>query len=176
MRRRFLGWGVLAEGLWQVSCCKCSACSCVLPTGCRGPITTCVHAHPSLSPPCLYRLQVSQEEGVWRQGLDLHSQLQVPVWDALLGGTATVATLRGAASLAIPPGTPHGAVLTLQREGVEREGGGPASRGAHHFRVSLQLPRQVSGAEQTLLQRLAELQQQRRADSSHGSGSKVGDG
>lgn len=95
---------------------------------------------------------------MWRQGLDLHSYLTIPLWDALLGGTANVSTLRGTASLAIPPGTQHGHVLSLRRAGVQREGGGPGARGAHHFRVMLEVPREVSGTEQALLEQLAELQ------------------
>lgn len=106
-------------------------------------------------------MQVDQEAGWRRQGLDLHSPLAVPLWDALLGGTATVATLRGAARLDIPAGTAHGTVLTLPRAGVERAGGGAASRGAHHFKVHLSLPREVSGEEAELLRRLADLQRQR---------------
>lgn len=116
---------------------------------------------------------MEDEEGIWRTGLDVHSQLAVPLCDALLGGTATVATLRGPASLPIPPGTQHGAVLSLAHAGVHREGEGegrPASRGAHHFRVVVQLTRQVGGAEQALLQRLAELQRARAAGGGGGAG------
>lgn len=118
-------------------------------------------------------LQVSPEEGIWRRGLDLHSQLAVPLWDALLGGTATVSTLRGDARLTIPPGTQHGAVLSLAQAGVQREGDGRGSCGAHHFEVVVELPRQVSSAEQELLQRLAELQRRRRR---RGSGSRSAGG
>lgn len=103
-------------------------------------------------------LQVAQEEGIWRRGLDLHSQLAVPLWDVCLGGTTTVATLHGDARLAIPPGTQHGAVLSVPRAGVRREGRGPRPCGSHHFEVLVQLPREVSGVEARLLQRLAQLQ------------------
>lgn len=113
---------------------------------------------------------------MWRRGLDLHSRLSVPLWDALLGGTVTVTTLRGEASLAIPAGTQHGAVLSLASAGVEQpagsrgvsSGGGSsrrgrqqAARGSHHFEVCVQLPRDVSSAEEALLLRLRELQHQR---------------
>ena len=96
------------------------------------------------------------EPGTWREGLDLHSQLAVPLCDALLGGTATVSTLRGPAQLAIPPGTQHGALLAVAGAGVDSS---ESARGAHVFRVRLQLPREVSGAEEALLRRLAALQE-----------------
>jgi hypothetical protein len=107
--------------------------------------------------------QVRPERGLRRQGLDVHSQLAVPLWDVLLGGTATVRTLRGDACLAIPPGTQHGAVLSLSQAGVHAEGRGRAVRGSHHFQVRVQLPeaQQLTAAQQQLLERLADLQQQR---------------
>ena len=94
-------------------------------------------------------------DGTCRRGLDLHSGVAVPLWDALLGGTAAVGTLRGATSLAIPPGTQHGTVLTLHGAGVAA---GQVC-GAHHFEVQVQLPREVGSAERALLQRLAALQE-----------------
>lgn len=124
---------------------------------------------------------------MWRSGLDLHSRLLVPLWDALLGGTVTVTTLRGAASLTIPPGTQHGAVLSLASAGVEQEAGGrddgsgsgsrggagqQAARGSHHFEVCVQLPRDIGGEEEGLLQRLRELQhqQQQQREQRRGAG------
>lgn len=102
-----------------------------------------------------------------RQGLDLHSQLAVPLWDALLGGTHTVPTVWGDAPLSIPPGTQHGAVLSLARAGVRRQG-------SHYFQVQLQLPRLVSTAERELLQQLATLQQGGKAAQRGGRSSSAG--
>ncbi len=118
-------------------------------------------SHPALRLPTPVT-QVEPEPGIWRSGLDLHSQLQVPFLDALLGGTHTVPTLWGDAALSIPPGTQHGAVLSLARAGVRRQG-------CHHFQVQLQLPREVSSAEQELLQQLAVLQRRRRRRQQRGS-------
>ena len=76
--------------------------------------------------------------------------------DAILGGTASVATIHGAAQLRIPPGTQSGQRLTLVgagispeaaalvgREGTLRLGAGPAQRGNHHFSVVIMLPVQA---------------------------------
>ncbi len=93
--------------------------------------------------------------------MDLHSRLAVPLWDCLLGCTATVATLHGTtAHLSIPPGTQHGAVITLLEAGVRRGGGKgtPHSHaGSHHFQVQVLLPKELSKAEQHLLEELARL-------------------
>lgn len=118
---------------------------------------SCPTPHAAQPPPHPYHppSQVEHEPGIWRRGLDLHSQLQVPLLDALLGGTRTVPTVWGNARLSIPPGTQHGAVLSLERAGVRRQG-------AHHFQVQLQLPRELSSAEQEVLLQLAALQRRRR--------------
>lgn len=111
---------------------------------------------------------VEQERGpeaISRQGCDLRSRLRVPLWAALLGAEASVQTLWGHASLAIPPGTQHGALLAVAAAGAPQRGQ-PSERGAHLFEVCIQLPELDPGSEQEreLLERLAVLrtrQQQR---------------
>jgi molecular chaperone DnaJ len=99
----------------------------------------------------LVRIRVRRGGGIRREGLDLHSTLRVSLWDAVLGGTATVTTLRGRrCELAVPAGTPHGAVLSLPREGV-------GGAGAHRFRVELCLPTALTREEEALVRRLAAL-------------------
>lgn len=49
-------------------------------------------------------LQVQQQAGLRRDGQDIHSKLPLPLWDAILGGPATVQTIRGQATIHIPPG------------------------------------------------------------------------
>lgn len=97
------------------------------------------------------RVAVRAAAGVERRGLDLHSDVAVPLVVAILGGTVTVATLtEGPRPLRVPPGTPHGAQLTVERGGV-------LGRGAHHFRVRVSVPREVTPAEAAVLRRLAEV-------------------
>jgi hypothetical protein len=49
-------------------------------------------------------VQLQQQEGVRREGVDVHSQLALSLWDAILGGPATVETLRGSITIHVPPG------------------------------------------------------------------------
>jgi len=48
--------------------------------------------------------QLQHAKGMRREGRDLHSPLALSLWDALLGGPAVVQTLRGSATLQVPPG------------------------------------------------------------------------
>ncbi|KAK9908014.1 hypothetical protein WJX75_001548 [Coccomyxa subellipsoidea] len=117
---------------------------------------------------------VKPRAGIQRRGLDLYSDVIVKYTDAILGGSAAVATIRGEAWLPIPPGTQDGQVLTLPGAGISpgaaavgRDSGqagqprqlaaGSRQRGAHHYTVVLLLPSQVSDEEHSTLQRLRQL-------------------
>ncbi|EIE21396.1 DnaJ-domain-containing protein, partial [Coccomyxa subellipsoidea C-169] len=60
---------------------------------------------------------IKPRAGIVRRGLDLYSDVIVRYTDAILGGSAAVATIRGEARLPIPPGTQNGQVLTLPGAG-----------------------------------------------------------
>ncbi|GAB4823321.1 hypothetical protein N2152v2_010367 [Parachlorella kessleri] len=109
------------------------------------------------------RFELKDQKGMQREGRDLHSPLAVSLWDALLGGPAVVQTLRGRATLQVPPGTQHGATLSLPQQGLPRLGGPAAATGAHHFKVSVMLPHAeaMGEAEQQLLGQLACLRRAR---------------
>eukprot|EP00887_Chlorella_sp_A99_P006673 scaffold3.g6673.t1 len=150
----------------------------VVPAGVETGCVVRVHGQGNLGCPpgdLLVSVQVREAEGISRQGQDLRSRLAVPLWDALLGGSATVATLYGEAQLPIPPGTQHGTVLALARAGVQRLGGQPHERGAHLFEVCLELPGPAgAGSErQRLLRQLAALQERQRQPAARERGSSV---
>jgi DnaJ-class molecular chaperone len=97
----------------------------------------------------LVTVAVRCRPGLSRKGVDLHSPLPLNLWDALLGGEVTVTTVRGVAvQLVVPPGTAHGVVLSLPREGVD-------ARGSHHFEVKIATPTALTVAEEALVRRLA---------------------
>ena len=100
-------------------------------------------------------------EVAW-QCLFSSAQVVVGYLDAILGGSAPVATIHGAAVLPIPPGTQAGQRLTLpgagispgaaalagrEEQGTLRLGAGPAQRGDHHFSVVVTLPVQARAPE-----------------------------
>ncbi|MDB5172769.1 MAG: DnaJ protein [Phycisphaerales bacterium] len=57
-----------------------------------------------------------------REGLDIHLDLPLSMYEALLGTKVTVPTLDGQVTVTIPPGTSSHAKLRLKGKGIERAG------------------------------------------------------
>ena len=98
------------------------------------------------------RVGVAAHPTFVRRGDDLETDVDVPVWDAALGGEARVPTLKGRTlALAIPPGTEGGRVFRLAGQGMPRAGGG---YGDLRARVRLALPAPLSDRQRELLAQL----------------------
>jgi molecular chaperone DnaJ len=92
-------------------------------------------------------LRVRPDPEFRREGNDIHSDVQVPVTTAVLGGKAPVRTLRGKALLTIPPGSSSGTMLRLRGQGIRG--------GDHVARVMVTVPRSPSARERELFEELA---------------------
>ena len=86
------------------------------------------------------------------QGADLHYDLELAPWEAVLGVKAKIPTLDGATSLTVPPGTAAGSQLRLRGLGLPQEGGG---RGDLYASVRIQTPRSVPPEERAAWEALA---------------------
>jgi DnaJ-class molecular chaperone len=73
-----------------------------------------------------------------RKGNDLHSEVKVPLRDAVLGGSINVETLDGSVSMKVPKGTNSGATLRLKGKGIPAPKGG--ARGDQFVRLLVNLP------------------------------------
>jgi curved DNA-binding protein len=93
-----------------------------------------------------------------RKGRDLYVKVPVAVTTTVLGGEAQVPTLTGKpARLKIPPLTPNGQVFRLKGYGMPAVNK-PDEKGDLYARVEVQLPTQLSAAEQEHWEALAKLQ------------------
>jgi DnaJ-class molecular chaperone len=90
-----------------------------------------------------------------RKGDDLYADVQVPVWDAVLGGAVDVETLGGRGSFRIPPETQNGRVFRLTGQGMPKFGGG--GKGDFYARVKVVLPQELSDRERGLFEELRKL-------------------
>lgn len=66
--------------------------------------------------------QVTPHAYFRREGLDIHLDVPLSMYEALLGAKVTVPTLDGQLTVTIPPGTSSGAKLRLKGHGIERAG------------------------------------------------------
>jgi DnaJ-class molecular chaperone len=73
-----------------------------------------------------------------RKGNDIHSEVKVPLRDAVLGGSISVETLDGAVSMKVPKGTNSGATLRLKGKGIPALKGD--ARGDQFVRLLVNLP------------------------------------
>jgi len=91
----------------------------------------------------------------WRRdGDDLHAEMPVDLYTALLGGEARVSTLSGEVVLSIPPETQGGQLFRLSGKGMPRLRQ-PETFGDLYAHVSLRLPTPLTAHEKQVLGELA---------------------
>ena len=88
-----------------------------------------------------------------RQGADLHTSVDVPLLDAVLGGTAQVKTLRGQIELTLPPETQNGRRFRLAGQGMARLSD-PDRRGDLYATVNVQLPSNLTDGQRGLFEQM----------------------
>ena len=112
-------------------------------------------------------LNVEPSKKFIRYGSDIHSELEVPLVQAVLGGEAGVETLYGSEIIKIPAGTQDGKVFRLSEKGVVNfghagghacggyNGQGGTSRGNHLIKIRVKIPEKLSKKEKELYLELA---------------------
>ncbi len=88
-----------------------------------------------------------------RQGDDLHTTVDVPLLDAVLGGIATVRTLRGQIELTLPPETQNGRRFRLAGQGMAKLSD-PESRGNLYAEIRVSLPTNLTDEQRQLFEQL----------------------
>lgn len=91
-----------------------------------------------------------------REGDDLHMDLKVPLYVAVLGGTVKAPTLDGEVTLRIQPGTQSGQSIRLRGKGMPHLRQGD-TRGDLYAHILIQIPTGLSDAEQKLFEQLQKM-------------------
>jgi|GEM_PF-54326 len=99
------------------------------------------------------QIEISSDPGLRIEGVDVHSEISIPVTDAVLGCTVEVTTVSGPYSMTIPAGTQTGRIFRLKELGIKH---GLAS-GDHFVTVTIQVPESLSQREKELYQELSKL-------------------
>ena len=92
------------------------------------------------------------------KGGDVYRELSITVTEAVLGARIQFPTLRGMATMALPPGTQGGQRFRLAGQGLPASGGNPA--GDFYVTAQIVVPRNLSDEEKGLYERLAHLRQE----------------
>jgi DnaJ-class molecular chaperone len=102
-------------------------------------------------------VSVADHPDFTRKGDDLHSQLKIDLFTAILGGEIQAPTLNGEVMLHIPPGTQPGRIFRLEGKGLPclNDNG---KRGSQFICVQVEIPRRLTEEQRQLLQQLAETQ------------------
>ncbi len=87
-----------------------------------------------------------------REGDDIHAEVTIPVYTAILGGDIKVPTLKGEKSITIAGGTQPGKEIILKNEGIKRFRSN--SYGDEIVNIQVSIPKSVSKEEEELLRRL----------------------
>jgi curved DNA-binding protein len=107
----------------------------------------------------LFVVVVVQEHPVFRrEGDDLHMDLKVPLYMAVLGGTVPVRTLTGEVMLTIQPGTQSGQSIRLRGKGMPRLREKDA-RGDLYAHILVQVPTNLTDQEKALFEELRALRE-----------------
>ncbi|MCC6905885.1 MAG: J domain-containing protein, partial [Anaerolineae bacterium] len=91
-----------------------------------------------------------------REGDDLHQEIVLDLYVAVLGGEVQVTTLSGTVTLKINPGTQPGQVIRLRGHGMPRIKHTDA-HGDMYVRIGVELPESLSAKERALFRELASL-------------------
>ncbi len=83
-------------------------------------------------------------------GLDVHSEVTVAPWQAVLGGEVSAQTLKGPVKLKVPAGSTSGTRLRLAKRGLP---GDPP--GDHYVTLKIDVPATVSDEQRRAYEALA---------------------
>ncbi|MCR4330815.1 MAG: molecular chaperone DnaJ [Patescibacteria group bacterium] len=155
-------------GSGQVPEEKCSACKgyCVA----KGEYEALIHIPPGirdgevirlsgkgeaiargLSGDLYIKIRVSAHPVFWREGENLHMDLNIKLSDALLGIEQNIVTLEGNTTVTIPPGSTLGEVLRVKGKGIPT---GNNKRGDLLVHLNIELPKKLSKKAKALVEEL----------------------
>lgn len=98
-------------------------------------------------------LVIEPHELFERRGDDIHSQIDISVPMAVLGGVESVKTVLGEVKLKIPAGTQSGTVFKIKRKGSPVIGH-PSRRGDHYVKAKVKIPEKLGRQEKKIWEML----------------------
>lgn len=104
-------------------------------------------------------VQVKKHHTFERKGNDLHVDVPIDLYTAVLGGKASITTIKGKVNATIPKGTQNGKVLRLKGLGMP-DYNNNTHYGNLYARINITIPQDLSPEETRLFEKLKALRQQ----------------
>lgn len=109
------------------------------------------------------RVKLQQHPDFYFEGSDIIYDLEIPAWQAVLGGEVTIPTPDGRAKLKIPAGTQHGKKFRIPGRGLPIKKG---ERGDFFATAEISIPTKPSAEEKVLWEQLRALEEKKSSEAS----------
>jgi curved DNA-binding protein len=100
------------------------------------------------------RVKLQQHPDYRFEGSDIYHEVDIPAWQAVLGGDLTIPTPDGRAKLKIPAGTQNGRKFRIPGRGLPDKGG---ARGDFFAVMEIAIPESLSPEQKELWEKLSKL-------------------
>lgn len=100
------------------------------------------------------RVKMQQHPDYRFEGASIYHEVDVPVWQAVLGGELTISTPEGRAKLKIPPGTQNGRKFRIPGRGLPVESG---ARGDFYAVAQVLVPDDLTPEQRDLWEKLSKI-------------------
>jgi curved DNA-binding protein len=98
-------------------------------------------------------IKVADDPRFQVKGNDLHIEVAIDLYTAVLGGEVTVQTLSGNVVLTIPPGIQPGQSMRLTGRGIPRLNS-PGTKGDFFVHIKVKIPHNLTSRQKELFQEL----------------------
>jgi len=105
----------------------------------------------------ILQVSIAPDPRFRRTGVDLHTEVRVPLTVAVLGGEVEVPTLTGKVMLKIPEGTQNGRIFKLGGKGMPQ--GRSGNYGSLYAAISVVLPTRLTPEERALFNKIREIEE-----------------
>lgn len=105
------------------------------------------------------RIKLKEHESFWLENDDIHSELKLEPFEAVLGTEKKITTIEDIVELVIPPNTHNGRILRLRSKGMKNSSG--AIVGDHYVHIIIDIPSEVTNEELKSYKYLKEIAEKR---------------
>ncbi len=101
----------------------------------------------------LIKIKITPHKRVQREGNDLHLEVTIDLYKAILGGNSTLKTFGDTVKLNIPPESQHGSILKIKGQGMPIYSN-PTQRGDLFIKLNIKIPKNLTQKEIELFKEL----------------------